>query len=1100
VKRHSVAVFFGLALFLSFAILVAAQQTGHSDSGWERANGFAKYVDVPGATSLGSEPCTSCHGEVSKNFQHAFHRQQGVECEDCHGNGSLHVEGGGDVKKIVALSKRSPEQANGVCLGCHARDEKIRHWIGGSHSANHVRCIDCHQIHQVALKAAKESRISFDQGTRGALTAASVSPETNVIVRPVWETNDACLKCHPTERAQLSMPYHHPLREGKISCVDCHDPHGGAGGNNLRTANVNQLCLGCHAQYRGPYAYQHPPVTENCLLCHTAHGSPNTNLLSVSEPALCLQCHAGHHNGAGLPLPDRCTNCHGSIHGTDVPTPSGGSRFVDKGPSERDLVSGVAVPVSATLKAHSAISASSMVHGVPSHVPVLAAGSMGGVMGMMSSRSMAPLSGAAMPGGGGPAGAEMEAGGSSAFSFTPGTYRFVDGSGFLGRVGEYDSLQQSAGADVSAAYVSTRNNLTLVSRANVLSGDDYSAATQLTAGERLQVGLFIRSFIQQQDNYPFYAFPALDVQVPGGSAPLPNCQPSFDCSTSLIPSGAVFGVKRRLGNASGRLKVPKLPVHLFVKGDWQARVGATQLSYLDENSFVPIAGFPQTCGAQCHFQSQFQPLNYTTRNIGGGAQVDLGQFQLTWEHTFSSFSDRLQFPLGTFTGPFTPEVEGISSANPPPSGGIPQDVAAGNYPLDIPAPSQASTDRLSLNWTASPNLTFNGNVSYSRLRDTYTHYPQNSFGSDETLNWRPIDRLRVTADYHQQNVLNNFTPFYSLFGNVSYHHHEEGLRFDYELPMGFDAEAYYKRSGITRSNATLWPQIYSIDNTDLLTVVPSSFSNTTGLALRYHDGGYWSARAGYEWTGTHQPGYLLAPQSNNRMFADVWFTPTKWLVFSNDTSVILQNAFPAIPLLRSDGTGLSSDFQRNDRFYFETLSANLRLVPDWNLGLGYSYQQNNLTTYMSFQNDPGVGYVINEPAVPYRQITQAYWADSSYLVKQRFGLNLRLTYNSSRSGMRPDVNPNDAALLGNASLLAGPPGTFDPSGLFPSALGNLAFSASQISGVIVPQWIGQGKAYYLFPRKFEGGLVFYYGSYRDYWNPNLNGVLRTFNIYVGRSW
>jgi predicted CXXCH cytochrome family protein len=1075
VIRHSLVVFLGLALFLSFSIFVAAQQTGHSDSGWERANGFAKFVDVPGAKSVGSETCTNCHGDVSKNFQHAFHKQQGVECEDCHGNGSLHVEAGGDVKKIVALSKRPPEQANGVCLGCHARDEKLRHWIGGSHSANHLRCIDCHQIHQAALKAAKESRIRFDQATKGALMAASVSPETNVIMRPMSETNDACLKCHPTERAQLSMPYHHPLREGKMSCVDCHDPHGGSGGNNLRASNVNQLCLGCHAQYRGPYAYQHPPVTENCMLCHTAHGSPNTNLLSVSEPALCLQCHTGHHNGAGLPLADRCTNCHGSIHGTDIPTPSGGSRFVDKGPSEQNLVSGTAA--TPLLASHSAISASSMVHGVPSHVPVLAAGAMGGLMGMMSSRPMAPLSSGSMPGAtGGQAGAQMEAGGSSAFSFTPGEYRVVDGSGYLGRVGEYDSLQQSAGADISQAYVSTRNNLTMVSRANVLSGDDYSAASQLTAGDRLQVGLFIRSFIQQQDHYNFYAFPVLD--IPPGSTTPP------DTTTDLIPGQAVFGVKRRLGNAYVRGKVPKLPIHLFVKGDWQARVGVTQLAYLDENT----GNDASTCGAQCHFNSQLQALNYTTRNIGGGAQVDLGQFQLTWEHTYSSFNDRLMFPLGTFGG-FFPEVEGVV----PTSGGIPADFSAGNYPLDIPAPSQASTDRLSLNWTASPNLTFNGNVSYARLRDTYTHYPQNSFGSDETVNWRPMDRLRVTADYHQQSVINNFTPYYSLFGNVSYHHHDEGLRIDYQLPMGFDAEAYYKRSGITRSNATLWPQVYSFDNTDLQTVVPSSFSNTTGLALRYHDRGYWSARAGYEWTGTHQPGYLLVPQSNNRMFADVWLTPTKWLVFSNDTSVILQNAFPAIALPNMPG-----DFQRSDRFYFETLSANFRFVPDWNLELGYSYQQNNLTTYMGFQNDSGVGYVIDEPAVPYKQITQAYWAESSYTIKQRLGLNLSLTYNSSRSGMRPDVNPNDAALLGNASLIS--QGAFDPGGLFPSALGNLAFSANQISGVIVPQWIGQGKAYYLFPRKFEGGLVFYYGSYRDYWNPNLNGVLRTASVYIGKSW
>ena len=69
------------------------------------------------------------------------------------------------------------------------------------------------------------------------------------------------------------------------------------------------------------------------------------------------------------------------------------------------------------------------------------------------------------------------------------------------------------------------------------------------------------------------------------------------------------------------------------------------------------------------------------------------------------------------------------------------------------------------------------------------------------------------------------------------------------------------------------------------------------------------------------------------------------------------------------------------------------------------------------------------------------------------------------------------------------------------ALGNVEFSATtQISEVNVPQWIGQSKAYYIFPRQFEGGLLFYYGSYRDYWNPNLNGDLRTFNVYVGRSW
>ena len=1053
---------------------------------------FSKYVEIPGATPVGAETCTTCHTDIATNFRHAFHAQQGLDCESCHGPGSLHVQGGGDISKIISFRRRSANDANGVCLSCHAQDAKLRNWLAGPHASNRVRCTECHQTHTYAKSGAK-AETSFNVMTPGRVTAAeNLVPEAKVVMQPRWQANDACLRCHESQRAQMSLPYHHPLREGKMSCADCHDPHGGPTGNNLRMANTNQLCLGCHAQYRGPYAYQHPPVSENCMLCHSAHGSPNTNLLSVSEPALCLQCHAGHHNGAGLPLSDRCTTCHGSIHGTDVATPSGGSRFIDKGPSDPALRSSFGSGA-ALASSHSSMVGSSIPHPVPSHVPAYAAEAAGGALGMMSSGNMAPLSGGNMESGD-PNPAETPAQNSyGAYSITPGSYRFVDQTGFGGRVGEYDTLQQSAGADAESAYVSTQNHLTVISRANVLSGEDYQAGSQVTAGEWGKFGFDMRSFVQQQDHYPFYAFPVLDVP-PGATTPP-------DSTTDLIPSHTPFAVTRRLGKAYAQVKVPNWPVHLFVNGDWQARVGVNQFAYLDENTTAavyvtnpapPPTLINTTCGAQCHYQSQFQALNYTTRNIGGGADVDLGPVRLTYQHTFSSFNDRLVFPMGTFTGPFTPENEGSSVVNPPPFGPPPRDLPAGSYPIDIPSPSQASSDRVSLSWVASPKLTFNGNVDYTRLTDTFTNNPQNTFNTDETLNWLPISRLRVTIDYHQQNLINNFTPYYSMYGNVSYHDHGEGVRLNYELPKNFDVEGYYERSGITRSNASLWPQIYSIDNTDLQTVIPSSFSNTTGLALRYHDRGLWSARAGYEWTGTHDPGYLIVPQSNNRIFTDVTLTPAKWVTFTNDTSIIVQNAFPAIALPNTPG-----DFQRRNRFYIETASATLRPLPDWNLGLGYSYQQNNLTTYMAFQNDSSVGYVFDQPAVPYKQISQSYWGETGYAIKQHLGLNLKLTYNSARSGFRPDLNPNDAALLGNQSLISS--GSFDP-GMFSAALSNLGFSATQISEVIVPQWIGQSKAYYLFPRKLEGGLLFYYGSYRDYWNPDLNGVLRTFNVYVGRSW
>jgi len=1060
---------------------------------------YAKYVEIPGATPVGAEQCATCHTEIAQDFRHAFHAQQGLDCEACHGPGSLHVEGGEDISKIISFSHRSAAEANGVCLSCHAKDARIRNWTAGPHASNRVRCTDCHQTHTYGAKSGPKGEAFVDVTSLGRVTGVEdLVPETKVMMQPRWQANDACLRCHETQRGQMSLPYHHPLREGKMSCADCHDPHGGATGNNLRMANTNQLCLSCHAQYRGPFAYQHPPVTENCMICHSPHGSPNTNLLNVSEPALCLQCHAGHHNGAGLPLPDRCTNCHGSIHGTDTPTPSGGSRFIDKGPSDPNLFSSAhsaALGGSASNMANSSIA-----HLATAHASTYAAGAAGGALGMLSAGYMPPLSGGDMQGGGANP-TEMQTQDTyGAYSITPGSYRFVDQTGFGGRVGEYDTLQQSAGADMATSYVSTQDHLTVVSRANVLNGDDYQAASQITAGQWAQFGFDLRSFVQQQDHYPFYAFPVLD--VPPGSTTPP------DTTTDLIPSHTTFAVTRRLGKAYGRVKLPRLPVHLFVNADWQARAGVTQFAYLDENTTPAIYqnGVNTTCGQQCHYNSQFQPVNYTTRNIGGGTDVDLGPVRLTWEHSFSSFNDRLIFPTGTFTGPFTPENEGISVVNPPPSGPAPQDFPAGNYPIDIPSPSQASSDRVSLNWIVSPKLTFNGNVTYTRLTDTFTQNPQNAFDSDETINWLPISRLRVTADYHQQNVINDFTPYYSLYGNVSYHDHWEGLRLDYELPKGFDTEVYYRRSGITRSNAFLWPQIYSMDNTDLLRVVPSSFSNTTGLAVRYHDAGLWSARAGYEWTGTHDPGFLIVPQSNNRVFADVTLTPEKWLAFANDTSIIVQNDFAAIPLPNTPGqapgfgadiSGLPPDFQRRNRFYIDTASATLRVVPDWNLGLGYSYQQNNLTTYMAFQNDSSVGYVVDEPAVPYKQISQAYWGESTYTIKRRLGLNLRVTYNSASSGIRPDVNPADAGLLGNQSLLAS--NSFNP-GTFAAALGNLDFAATQISEVVVPQWIGQSKASYLFPHKVEGGLLFYYGSYRDFCNPDLNGVLRTFNVYVGRSW
>jgi len=308
-----------LVLLALFSPSVAAQQKTYKGSHAGREKDYSRFVEIPGAERLGSDQCRACHEEQGETFRYSNHAQQSVECEDCHGAGSLHLTSDKH-ESIIKFGRLQAEDANGACLWCHAKSDHVRNWSSGAHAARDVRCIDCHTIHE--------------GGLRGERTAfVSSGGEVRHEPRPIEsrrEQNDKCLQCHKKQDAQANLPYHHPIREAKMSCVDCHDPHGGSAGNNLNSASANALCLQCHSEYQGPFSYQHPPVSEDCMKCHSPHGSPNQNLLTVSQPALCLQCHSAHHNGASLPIVDRCTNCHNAIHGSDVPSAVGGGLFIDK--------------------------------------------------------------------------------------------------------------------------------------------------------------------------------------------------------------------------------------------------------------------------------------------------------------------------------------------------------------------------------------------------------------------------------------------------------------------------------------------------------------------------------------------------------------------------------------------------------------------------------------------------------------------------------------------------------------------------------------------------------------------------------------------------
>jgi DmsE family decaheme c-type cytochrome len=117
-----------------------------------------------------------------------------------------------------------------------------------------------------------------------------------------------------------------PLREGKMTCTDCHNPHGTFTPKLLVGNSVNDTCYRCHAEKRGPFLWEHAPVRENCLNCHEPHGSNHDKLLKIARPRLCQRCHIERFHPTTPQTPTSrfvfnrsCQNCHSQIHGSNHP-------------------------------------------------------------------------------------------------------------------------------------------------------------------------------------------------------------------------------------------------------------------------------------------------------------------------------------------------------------------------------------------------------------------------------------------------------------------------------------------------------------------------------------------------------------------------------------------------------------------------------------------------------------------------------------------------------------------------------------------------------------------------------------------------------------
>jgi len=273
----------------------------------------------------GADTCLGCHNDADMLvIFRTPHGQQAdpespmaqLQCENCHGPGGEHAKrggiGGGRAPMIAFGSESATpvSDQNAVCTACHADDVTLA-WHGSVHERNEIGCANCHSVHTAT----------------DAVGLHSAQAEV-------------CLDCHRRVRADVMKHFAHPVRSDRavrmtaMVCTDCHSPHASVSTGQLTRNTLNELCLSCHAEFRGPVLFDHAPVSEDCSLCHQPHGSIHPAMLTRRTPLLCQSCHSqrGHpsrsftddglpdNNPSALLLERSCLNCHTQVHGSNHPS------------------------------------------------------------------------------------------------------------------------------------------------------------------------------------------------------------------------------------------------------------------------------------------------------------------------------------------------------------------------------------------------------------------------------------------------------------------------------------------------------------------------------------------------------------------------------------------------------------------------------------------------------------------------------------------------------------------------------------------------------------------------------------------------------------
>lgn len=214
---------------------------------WDLAPGFENGASSRFSRMIESE-CMTCHNgypDFVSNSQNKFTNvQHGIDCERCHGPGSLHVAEKSSGKivdtskgpdySIVNPRRLSTELQNNVCQRCH--------------------------LQGIAVLNDGKNFFDFRPGMH-------LSEVMNVFMPQYEGADDKMIMASHVERMKKSDCF---ISSGKMSCITCHNPH-----VSVKFTPKEQYlnaCGSCHGGTQQVHCSEKPEIRakkgNDCISCH----------------------------------------------------------------------------------------------------------------------------------------------------------------------------------------------------------------------------------------------------------------------------------------------------------------------------------------------------------------------------------------------------------------------------------------------------------------------------------------------------------------------------------------------------------------------------------------------------------------------------------------------------------------------------------------------------------------------------------------------------------------------------------------------------------------------------------------------------------------